>query len=109
MAERTSPVGGNPRHTGEPPRHGTTHAYINYGCRCAPCKDAWKVYAKQRWTSIRQLQEQVHDLQTQLGTAMVPMDGTPVLLRRNWDGSIQIGELDTDHSWVFEFTTWKDA
>ena len=28
--------------------HGTTHAYVNYGCRCATCCELWSQYMRGR-------------------------------------------------------------
>lgn len=103
------PVGGNPKYTGEPPTHGTIHAYINFGCRCATCVRAWSVYGRQRRDSIKVLQERILELEGESGHTLIPMAGTPVLLRRNWDGTFQVGTLNPDHSWVMDFVEWKDA
>ena len=32
----------------EPPRHGTCHAYANYGCRCPLCREAQREYHRKR-------------------------------------------------------------
>jgi len=36
------------------PRHGTSNGYCNLRCRCAECREAWRVYyaqhrARERW------------------------------------------------------------
>lgn len=32
----------------EPPSHGTYSGYVTFGCRCDPCREAGKVYRKER-------------------------------------------------------------
>lgn len=29
-------------------RHGTANGYVNYGCRCDKCRQAWTEYARER-------------------------------------------------------------
>lgn len=29
-------------------RHGTTNEYMNFGCRCAECREVWRIYCRTR-------------------------------------------------------------
>jgi len=33
--------------------HGTTSCYVNSGCRCDACRDAWNTYYRKRWAENR--------------------------------------------------------
>jgi hypothetical protein len=41
----------------EPPNHGTESGYINYACRCQPCKEAARAAVRARLAALRQRRE----------------------------------------------------
>ena len=40
--------------------HGTRHAYVNLGCRCADCKAAQNTYMRDLRKRLRQREPEIH-------------------------------------------------